>query len=228
MSSLKLVKNNNSAELLIFGPIGADAWGDGYEVSAMAVANALQEASGVDLDIKINSPGGSIFEAKTISALLQGYTGQITTTIVGIAASAASWATFAASKSVRAYKGAFLMIHNAHGAAYGDKVQMRKTADLLDKLDASMAQSYADATGRPVEEFLDAMSVETFYTAEEALAVGLVSEIVDADAEPLNSRALKLLDGAPKNVLDKLTPSNINTQAEARRRAVELLALPTV
>ena len=75
--------------------------------------------------------------------------------------------------------GAFFMIHNASGMAWGDKTALRETANVLEKIEGAIVNDYTSRTGKPEQEIRDLMDAETWFTANEALEFGFVDRIVE-------------------------------------------------
>lgn len=161
------------AEVLIYDEIGA------YGVSAkgfLAELGALPD--GVPIDLRLNSPGGSVFDAVAIYNALQRHNGSITVWIDGIAASAASYVAMAGDEIVMP-ENAFLMIHDPSGLVMGTAADMREMADTMDKIAGSMIRGYAARSGRTEEEITALMAAETWFDAQEALDAGLASRMIE-------------------------------------------------
>lgn len=168
--------------LLLYGPIGA-YWGDDG-VEAAAVVAALAAAPAGPLTVRINSPGGDVFEGLAIRNALMHHAGGVATVVDGIAASAASYIATAAPV-VRMHPMSMLMIHRSATVAIGNDSDMLAAAGLLETIDRQMVADYAAKSGRPPEEVKAALDAETYFTAEEALAFGLCNEIIeDAPRNP--------------------------------------------
>ena len=132
----------SGAEVLIYDEIGA------YGVSAkgfLAELGALPD--GVPIDLRLNSPGGSVFDAVAIYNALQRHDGTITAWIDGVAASAASYVAMAGDEIVMP-ENAFLMIHDPSGLVMGTAEDMRAMAEALDKVKGSLVSGYAAKSGR--------------------------------------------------------------------------------
>lgn len=169
------------AEIWIYEPIGAGLFLEG--VTASRVRDELSEMDDEEeLTVRINSPGGDVFEAQAIRAMLSRRKGAVNVQIDGVAASAASWLATVGTK-VQIADGAMLMIHNPWTAAVGDKNEMIETAKLLDKVGSQIAESYAARSGMPLQNVAKAMDAETWYTAKEAVDVGLADSIVEVRAK---------------------------------------------
>ena len=167
------------AEVLIYDEIGA------YGVSAkgfLAELGALPDDAPIDL--RLNSPGGSVFDAVAIYNALKRHAGEITVWIDGIAASAASYIAMAGDEIVMP-ENAFLMIHDPSGVVMGTAADMRDMAGTLDKIAASMTRGYAAKSGKPEDEIAALLSAETWFDAKDALEAGLATRM----AEPVRIAA---------------------------------------
>lgn len=161
-------------ELVIYGDIGESYWGD--SVTAMSVKNALDEMEG-DISVRINSPGGSVFDGFAIYNLLKSHDGQVTVYVDGLAASAASVIAMAGDEIVMGDT-AMMMIHDPWTLTVGDSAEMRKTAETLDKIKDSIVSAYAlRASDLDIEEIGAMMAEETWLTAAEALESGFATQV---------------------------------------------------
>ena len=167
------------AEVVIYDEIGA------YGVSAkgfLAELGALPD--GTPLALRLNSPGGSVFDAVAIYNAIKRHSGTVTVWIDGIAASAASYIAMAGDEVVMP-ENAFLMIHDPAGMVMGTATDMRAMAEALDKIKGSLLQGYAGKSGRPQEEIAPLMAAETWLDAKDALDLGFADRI----AEPVRIAA---------------------------------------
>jgi hypothetical protein len=96
-------------------------------------------------------------------------------------------------------EGAFFMIHNASGMAWGDKKAMRDTADLLEKVEGAIVNDYTTKTGKDAAQIAAWMDAETWFTAAEAKAEGFVDSIKTADSKAKNTWNLAAFANAPSN-----------------------------
>jgi len=157
-------------------------WG----VSAKEVAKVIDSLSKVEtLNVYINSPGGDVFEGRAIMAAIQRFEGNTIAHIDSLCASAATSIALACNE-VQMSDGAMFMIHNASGMVWGDKNDMRETANLLEKVEGSIVNDYVAKTGKDAQEIIDLMNAETWYTAQEALDNGFIDVI---KASPSNTKA---------------------------------------
>ena len=167
------------AEVAIYDEIGA------YGVSAkgfLAELGALPE--GTPVDLRLNSPGGSVFDAVAIHNALKRHEGTVTVWIDGIAASAASYVAMAGDEIVMP-ENAFLMIHDPAGLVMGTAEDMRAMAEALDKVKGSLVSGYAAKSGRTPEEVSALMAAETWFDASDAVAQGFADRLI----EPVRSAA---------------------------------------
>lgn len=166
-----------TATIDIFGEI--DEWW-GFGVREMALNLSYHKSK--SLNINIHSPGGSVTEGIGIANLIKSHSAKTTTTGVGFVASIAS-IVLLAGDTVQMAENAFLMIHNPWSLAMGDSEELRKTADLLDKMETELASVYMNAMNArgKTTTLLEAKSImdaETWYTAQEAKDAGLIDEVV--------------------------------------------------
>ncbi|MCG8672992.1 MAG: Clp protease ClpP, partial [Pseudomonadales bacterium] len=156
--------------------IGEDFWGEG--VTAKAVGDRLKGMAG-SVKVRINSPGGDMFEGLAIYNMLRAHSGSVEVEILGLAASAASIIAMAGDEIVMG-PGSIMMIHNAWGMVIGNRHDMREAADVFETFDSSMVKLYAARTGRERDDIAKMMDDETFLDAEEAVEAGFATK-VDGD-----------------------------------------------
>ena len=174
-----IMKNEeeNSADMILYGTIGSDEWWDDIcdKTFKEDIAN-LGEVENINLHI--NSPGGSVFAAVAIANTLKNHKAKVTAYIDGLAASAATIIT-SACDVVKMPKNALFMIHNPLTWAYGNKQELEKTGILLDKVKDSILETYlAKAKDKTKEELSALMDEEKWFNAEEAKEYGFIDEIV--------------------------------------------------
>lgn len=160
-------------ELLIFGEIG-------WENTAKDVVARLAEFDGGDVTVRINSGGGDVYEGLAIMNALRGYPGTITAVVEGLAASAASFIAVGGADRVVCRPNAELMIHEAWTFVDGNAETLQKTLADLDRISGNLAGIYAERTGGDADHWRGLMRAETWFSADEALAVGLVDAVEDA------------------------------------------------
>lgn len=192
-------------DIYVYGDIGESPWGGDASVSAADFAKQLRDANGDDVTIHVNSVGGNVFDANTMSELVRSYKGRTTTSIEGIAASAASFFALTAD-SVVMNPSALLMVHNPYTSCYGDADEMRRTAGMLDKVRSTITGQYVRKTGMDESEVEGMMDAETWMDASEALGLGFVDSISDAApiAARLTRSALDRFKAAPDSLMEQL------------------------
>ena len=168
------------AMIQIFDQIGED-WFGASGVSAKAFSDALQSVGPGPLVVEINSPGGNVWDGLAIFNMLRGRNAQVTTRVVGIAASIASIIALAGD-TVEIADAALFMIHDPSGMVAGTAEDMRKMAAALDQHAEVLAGIYSKRTGKPVAQIRAAMTAETWFTAQEAVAFGLADCMTELPA----------------------------------------------
>jgi HK97 family phage major capsid protein/ATP-dependent Clp endopeptidase proteolytic subunit ClpP len=161
---------DKGAEVWIYDEIG------GFGVSAKEFIKELNALEAERIDLRINSPGGVVFEGAAIYNALKRHPAAITTYVDGLAASIASVVALAGEKVVMA-ENALFMIHNPWALCVGDAGEMRKTAEILDKVRSIIMNAYMEKSGMSEEELTAAMDAETWYSAREAMEVGFADEV---------------------------------------------------
>lgn len=167
----------------IKGPIisNSDAWIYEYfgieATSPNAVNKVLSEANGEEIEVEINSGGGSVFAGSEIYTALKSYSGNVVVKIVGLAASAASVIAMAGNKVIMSPT-AHMMIHNVSSYSAGDYRDMEHTAEILKSANNTIANAYRIKTGKTQEDLLSLMDNETWMTAEKAKELGFIDEIM--------------------------------------------------
>lgn len=174
---------STEATLYLYGPI--DSWGGMWGISASEVAQALAAlpSGTTDLTVRINSPGGEVFEAVAIMNLLRDHSARITARVDGLAASAASFLAVSADELIMGGN-TELMIHDAWGLAIGNANDMRSYADLLDQTSNDIASVYAAKAGSGRQQWRDYMLAESWFDAQEAVDLGLADSVNTGTDEP--------------------------------------------
>lgn len=179
-------------EILLYDEIGY--WG----ISADEFVRALDEIKTDEVLVRINSPGGEVFDGTAIFNAIRNDSRKITTQIDGMAVSMASGIAMAGDE-VRMADNAFFMIHNPWSIAIGDAADLRKEADLLDKIGKTLGSSYAKKSGMSIEDIMALMAEETWYNGVEAKEAGFVDEVfgIEPENEPSALFDLSVFDNVP-------------------------------
>ena len=165
-------------ELLLFGEIG-------WENTAKDVVSQLDEFGDEDVTVRVNSPGGDVYEGLAIMNALRGHKGVVTAVIEGLAASAASFIAIGGADRVVCRPTAEIMIHEAWTFVDGNAEALQKTLTDLERISGNLAGIYAERTGGDPDHWRGLMRAETWFSADEALQVGLVDAVEDA-RQPVN------------------------------------------
>lgn len=163
--------------ITMFDVIGEDWW-TGGGVTAKRISGALRSIGNKDVTVKINSPGGDMFEGIAIYNLLRDHPAKVTIEVMGWAASAASIIAMAGDE-IRMGLGTFMMVHNAWGVVIGNRHDMRDAAELFDGFDSAITDIYEARTGLEREEIVSLMDAETFMGPSDAVARGFADSVDD-------------------------------------------------
>jgi len=167
-----------AAEIWIYADIGDSWWGE--TISAKDLVKDIAVLDAAQITVRVNSYGGSVSDGIAIYNALKRHPAQVTVCVDGIAASIASLIAMAGDR-VEIAENAQMMLHAPWGAVVGNAVELRASADMLDKWAESMAASYARKTGRPEAEVMAWLDgKDHWFTAAEAVAEGLADEAVAA------------------------------------------------
>lgn len=207
---------NGVSTLFLYGDIG-----DSYEVRSGQVVPELLEAELTSrrINVRINSNGGDVYSGIAIYNALRGSKSDIHIYVDGIAASMASVIALC-GKPVEMSKYARLMLHSVSGGCYGNKKEMQKCIEEIECLEESLSEIYAGRTGLSKEE------VKTTYfdgedhwlTADEALRLGFIDGIYDADAVPADSTPEQIYTLFNNRLLEPQKEHRMNLE-EVRKRA---------
>ena len=174
----------HTAELLIYDEIGS--WGK----TASGLLNELTELGDLQrVDLRINSPGGDVFEALAIHNALARHPARVVIHIDALCASAATVIALAGDE-IRMADNALFMIHDVWTALSGNAEQLQQAADRINTLSEQIAALYARKTGADPDLIRQWMQAETWLTADQALQAGFI----DAIDEPLKMAALATHD----------------------------------
>jgi ATP-dependent Clp protease protease subunit len=185
--ALRAAADGSPAEILLYDEVGF--WG----VTAKDFMLVLAQVGDSDLTLRINSPGGDVFDGLAIYNALKTRKGKVSVVIDGIAASIASIIAMAGT-TITMQEQSMLMIHKAWGLVVGNEDDLLETAVVLGKIDGQMADIYATRSGQAAVDMLAVMKAETYYTSTEAKAAGLCDEI--ASASDLAARSSSMIVGS--------------------------------
>lgn len=159
------------AEILIYDEIGA------FGITAKQFADDLKAVGkAARITLRINSPGGSVFDGLAIHNSLKRLSARKTVWIDGIAASIASVIAMAGDEIVMP-ENAMMMIHDPAGVVVGTAPDMRAMAEALDRIKGGLVSAYRDRTGKPEADIEQLMASETWLTANDAVAAGFADRV---------------------------------------------------
>lgn len=170
---------NTTVDIRVYGEIldSTSAALLGIGVSPSDVAAQLAAAKGKAVTVHVDSPGGSAFSGVAIRSLLVAHDAPVHVVVEGLAASAAS-IIMTGGSSVSMMAGSMAMIHNAWMFVAGDADYLRQQADVLQKLSANLAGLYAEPSrAKRGTNWARLMADETWFNADEAVAVGLADTV---------------------------------------------------
>lgn len=186
---------DGSAEILLYDEIGY--WG----VTAKDFAATLAGITSPSITVRINSPGGDVFDGLAMYNSLKAHPAAINTVVDGLAASAASFIMLAGD-TVTMAENSLVMIHKAWALGIGNADDMTALSSVLSKIDGQIAGMYAAKNGKSVDENLAAMAAETWMTSAEAKEFGLVDAVL---GKPADDEPAKEDDAAAKNADTRVT-----------------------
>lgn len=170
------IKNmtDTTADLYFYGDIVSDWWGawQAEDQYPDAIKNFLSGADGKDLNVYINSGGGSVFAGMAIYNMLKrhGEKNKVKIYVDGLAGSIASVIAFAGTEAPEVPSNAFLMIHKPWGAVAGNADELRKMADDLDKVQGGILNVYENhlKEGVTIDKVEELINAETWMDGKEA------------------------------------------------------------
>lgn len=211
-------------ELYIYGDVEGDGydWWWGETIESETSANHFREElanhpEAQEINIYINSYGGSVFEGTAIYNQLKRHPAHKTVHVDGFACSIAATIAMAGDTVVMP-KNAMMMIHNAWMTASGDAGELRKAADDLDQINKGNRQAYlAKSNGKLTEEQLvEMLNAETWLTAEDCVAYGFADEYAEQNADL--TKATALLQKVNLNLQQHI---NVQTSLAAQLRQIK-------
>lgn len=186
---------NDSGEMYIYGDIADEKWYD-EDVTPKSIRDALSEIGSVkNLDIHINSYGGSCVAGNAIINILDNYRKKNGTSlnvyIEGIAASMGSGIASVGDKVYMASNSLF-MVHRPLCSAYGNADDFEKTIQILQKTEDGLIQNYMRRFKGTEDELRQMLSDETWLSADEAKELGFVDEVICGAKIAASAKGIKI------------------------------------
>lgn len=211
MWEIKQAASPDTLEIYIYGDVEADQrdWWTGQiiesETSAKHFRDELAKYPNVQqIDLYINSYGGSVFEGTAIYNQLKRHSAHKTVYIDGFACSIASVIAMAGDEIVMP-RNALMMIHNAWMCVCGNAAELRKAADDLDTINTAGRGAYLEKAGDKLDEatLVSMMDGETWLNADQCIQYGLADRYAEHDADM--QKAASVLQNAKLNIEQRIT-----------------------
>lgn len=212
-------QSGREATIFVYDVIGEDYYGG---VSAKTFAQSLASLDVDTIHLRINSPGGDVFDGVAMGQALLEHPAKVIAHIDGQAASAATRLS-AAADEVEIAAGAFYMIHNAWTIAIGNAQDLTKTAKLLNDVDETIVNDYINKTGQDAQQIRDWMAATTWFNAQDAVKYKFADRLADSSnsTNAKNTWDLSAYDNVPESLLNKKPDPQIDEKVAALRAANE-------
>lgn len=203
---MKMSADGNSGDIFIYGDIESYKFVD-EDTTATSFKSDLDNLGNVsDINLYINSPGGSVFEGLAIHNMLKRHKAKVTVNVDALAASISSVIAMAGDV-VKMPSNSLMMIHNALTGMVGNADELRKMADDLERITNSTKETYlTKSNGKLTEDKLtELMDAETWLSAYEAVQYGLADEVLEENemVASVNSEIMNKYKNVPKDLIKK-------------------------
>lgn len=195
-------RDGGIAEIAIFDDIG------GWGITARQFAQELSSFRDISLiKLYIHSPGGDVFEGMAIYNLIRNHPARVEVEVLGLAASMASVIAMAGDLIIMP-ENAMMMIHRPWGIQGGDADNMRRYADLLDKVEDTLVSAYTTKTGLTADNIKTMLAAETWLTGAEAVEQGFADQLAQPlqMAASLTSKRIEEFDHMPDKLKALMAP----------------------
>lgn len=211
---------NNEADVFIYGEITNYRW-DESDTTATSFQKDLKALGDVSqINLHVNSPGGSVFEGIAIGNMLKSHKAKVTAHVDALAASIAS-VIVASCDEVIMPENSMLMIHNPWSGIIGNAADMRKQADDLDKIAESSVLTYLSKGGDKLteERIKEIMDEETWLSAKDAFDLGLADEVTGTNqiAASVSQEVFNAYQNVPKELTQSVDKKPCMTGDELER-----------
>ncbi len=178
-------KDEDTTVINLFGAVRENRPEGSENKDIIALSEVRKEIEDIDTSkilVRISTTGGSFFAGSAIANLLKGHSAEVTTRVIGTAASAGS-IIFLAGKKREMYKNTSLLIHNVRMLVYGDKKALEEALKQLIELDKSLVENYKDMFNGTEKELRELLEEDKFMTAQTAKDKGFCTKIIDKKGE---------------------------------------------
>lgn len=192
-------KSATKAEIIIYAPIGESFWGDSISAKQFSDEIKKLDASVNEITVRINSPGGDVFDGVAIYNRLKQHKAKIIVHIDGLAASIASIIALAGDEIIMG-EGALYMIHKPWSFAMGNSNDLEEVINRLMDVEEQLVSIYAKKTKLDRAEIKKMLSDETWLDADQAIEKGFVDSKAE-DSVPIAASVFdsaKWINKAPK------------------------------
>lgn len=209
----------------MYDVIGYDWWSGGG-ITVDLVTERLAQLRGQPVEVRLNSPGGDMFEGIAIYNILREHDGEITVKIMGMAASAASIIAMAGDR-IEIGAASFVMIHNCWILAMGNRHDLAALSDWLAPFDEAMVGVYVARTGQTAAQVASWMDAETYMSGQTAVDRGFADALLPRDAAADNPEAqAKAKEVASVRATEHALLASGLTRSQARARINEIRGKP--
>lgn len=203
-------ENADTLDIYVYSDVDKKWWDEDDCVGANEFRELLSANPSADVNVYINSYGGSVSEGVAIYNQLRRHAGTVTAYIDGFACSIASVIPMAADKVVMSDVSA-MMIHNPWTFAAGNAEDMRRCADSLDTiLDGCIIPAYMNKVKDKIteEELREMLNAEKWLTPAKCLECGLVDEVAtgSVDEEEAKAKYNEYINAAKAHFMDQFKP----------------------
>lgn len=218
--TLKNEGESAPVKVWIHGDIGS------YDIEAIDLIKALQSVGSQDVEFRIQSYGGSVYEGLAMFNAIKAHKGKTVGVVDGLVASISSYFLMACD-TIQMPANATLMIHNPAIGAWGGEDEIQSALTQLQNAKNTIADAYVERSGQSLDDVLAAMETETWFTAQQALEFGLVDEVIDAVnlsncLKEIEADSLKAFKHPPKELLNQLEPVESEPAPEQENQPDEI------
>lgn len=193
---------DDTTVITLYGVIGT--WYD--DISAEDVVAILDEIDTPNITIRLNSPGGEADQGISIYNRIKDHPAKVKIIVDGMAASAGGIICMAADELVM-NTGSLFMMHEALTFFFGNKTDVSKKMEVLEKLDQAQADIFMTKANVSREEIMTLLENETWFTASELVDFGLATEEKEVQPpSPISAEAYK------KSILTRFQKVEPDTQ----------------
>ena len=205
-------KSATKAEIIIYEQIGESFWGGGLSAKKFSEELKALDSSVNEITVRINSPGGDVFDGVAIYNRLKQHKAKVIVHIDGLAASIASIIALAGDEIIIG-DGALFMIHLPWTGAWGNRMELENTINRLVDVEEQLVSIYSKKTKMDRNEVRKMLEEETWMDADQAIEMGFVDRKSDETSLPLAASAMgsKWFNKSPKNYKSEATVAKEET-----------------